>query len=307
VFLGTLYPLFLEAVGGGKVSVGPPYFNATFVPLMLPLIAALGVGPMLAWKRADLKGALQRLKVAFVVTAVVFVVCAYVLWGRSVFGMLGLALAAWLGTAVVIEFAERLGAGKGVGPAGWWRRAQTMPRASYGMMIAHLGVAVSIVGMTASTLWETERITVMEPGQTETVAGYDFTFEGAGPITGPNYRATEGTFVVASGGERIATLTPEKREYTVSGRTTTEASIRTRPLGDLFAVIGDPQPDQAGAYTVRLYFKPMVAWIWFGAGLMGLGGLVSLSDRRLRVGAPTRARRRGAAPQPALGAAKAER
>ena len=305
VFLGTLYPLFLEAFGGGKVSVGPPYFNATFIPLMLPLVAALGIGPLMAWKRADLTGALQRLKVAFVITGVVFVVCAYLLWGRSVFGMLGLALAAWLATAVLVEFAERIGVGKGIGWNGVWRRARTMPRASFGMMLAHLGVAVAMTGMTASTLWETEEITVMQPGETLTVAGYDFTFQGAGPVSGPNYRATEGRFLVEVGGETIARLTPQKRQYVVSGRETTEAAIRTRPLGDLFAVIGDPQQDGPG-YTVRLYFKPLVAWIWFGCGFMGLGGLVSLTDRRLRVGAPTRARRRGAAPQPALGAAKAQ-
>ena len=305
VFLGTLYPLFLEALGGGKVSVGPPYFNATFIPLMLPLVAALGIGPMMAWKRADLKGALQRLKVAFVITGVVFVVCAYLLWGRSVFGMLGLALAAWLATAVLVEFAERIGVGKGIGWNGIWRRARTMPRASFGMMVAHLGVAVAMTGMTASTLWETEEITVMQPGEMLKVAGYDFTFQGAGPVTGPNYRATEGRFLVEAGGETIARLTPQKRQYVVTGRETTEAAIRTRPLGDLFAVIGDPQ-DNGPGYTVRLYFKPLVSWIWFGCGFMGLGGLISLTDRRLRVGAPTRARRRGAAPQPALGAAKLE-
>ena len=305
VLLGTLYPLFLESLGGGKVSVGPPYFNATFIPLMLPLVAALGVGPLLSWKRGDLKGALMRLKVAFVITAVVFVFMAYLLWGRSVFGMLGMALAAWLVTAIVTEVVERIGLTRGVGAAAAWGRARSLPRAYVGMLVAHLGVAVALVGMTGSSLWQSERIIVMQPGETETVAGYTFAFEGARPVQGPNYEATEGTFQVTHDGAPIATLHPQKRQYFVGGRETTEASIRTRPLGDIYAVVGDAQ-EAEGAYTVRLYFKPVVSWIWLGAGLMAVGGLISLTDRRLRVGAPTRARRRGAAPQPAMGAAQAE-
>jgi cytochrome c-type biogenesis protein CcmF len=295
VLLGTLYPLFLEALGGGKVSVGPPYFNATFIPLMLPMIAALGLGPMLAWKRGDIRGVLGRLRLAFVVTAATAVAFGYLLWGRSVFGVLGLALAAWLATAVLIEFAERCGMTKGGGPATWWRRARGLPRASYGMSIAHFGLAVCMVGMTASSLWQSESIQVMKPGDTATVGGYTYTFHGAGPAEGPNYVATRGRFTVTSGGTQIAQLAPEKRRYLVSGRETTEAAIRTRPLGDLFAVVGDAQ--DGGGYTVRLYFKPMVAWIWAGAILMSIGGVVSLTDRRLRIGAPTR-KARAAAPGP---------
>jgi cytochrome c-type biogenesis protein CcmF len=274
---------------------------------MLPLVAALGVGPMLAWKRADLRGALSRLKFAFTVTVVVFVLMAYLLWGRSVFGMLGMALAAWLAVAVVTEFAERIGVGRGAAPAEWWQRARGMPRASVGMMLAHLGVAVAMVGMTGSSLWQSERITVMQPGETEVVGGYSFTFQGAEQVRGPNYTAIEGRFdVTTTDGTPIAELAPQTRTYVASGQETTEASIRTRPLGDLFAVIGEAQ-EAEGAYTVRLYFKPVVSWIWMGVTLMGIGGLVSLTDRRLRVGAPTRSRRRGATPQPALGAADAER
>jgi cytochrome c-type biogenesis protein CcmF len=253
---------------------------------------------MLAWKRGDLMGALARLKVAFAVTAAVAIVIAVMAWGRDVFGALGLALAAWLATAVAVEFAERIGVGK-VPASAWWRRAKGLPRATWGMSLAHLGLAVSIAGMTASTLWQSEEIRIMRPGETATVGGYAYTFEGAGPVDGPNYDATRGRFTVATAeGEPIATLQPEKRRYVVSGRETTEAAIRTRPLGDLFAVVGDPKGD--GAYTVRLYFKPLVSWIWAGAVFMSLGGMVSLSDRRLRVGAPVRRRRpAGATPQPA--------
>jgi cytochrome c-type biogenesis protein CcmF len=306
VLLGTLYPLFLEALGGGKVSVGPPYFNATFIPLMLPMIAALGVGPMLAWKRGDIRGVLGRLRLAFIVTAATAVAFGYLLWGRSVFGVLGLALAAWLATAVLIEFAERCGVTRGGGPATWWRRARGLPRAGYGMTIAHFGLAVCMVGMTASSLWQSESIQVMKPGDTATVGGYTYTFHGAGPAEGPNYVATRGRFTVTSGGAPIAELAPEKRRYLVSGRETTEAAIRTRPLGDLFAVVGDAQ--DSGGYTVRLYFKPLVAWIWAGAILMSIGGVVSLTDRRLRIGAPTRkARAAGGSARPSAAPAAPER
>ena len=308
VFLGTLYPLFLEALGGGKVSVGPPYFNATFIPLMLPMIAALGAGPMLSWKRSDLKGVLARLRVAFAVTGAVAVAMGYLLWGRSIFGVLGMALAAWLATAVITEFLERCGVRKGGGPADWWRRARILPRAGYGMTLAHLGLAVCMVGMTGSSLWQSESIQVMAPGDTARVGGYSYTFHGAGPVEGPNYTATRGHFTVSVDGREIAALTPEKRQYLVSGRETTEAAIRTRPLGDLFAVVGDAQ--DGGAYTVRLYFKPLVTWIWLGALMMSLGGIVSLTDRRLRIGAPMRRRTKakaGAAAQPSAAPATPER
>ncbi len=307
VLLGTLYPLFMEALGGGKVSVGPPYFNATFIPLMLPMIAALGIGPMLAWKRGDLKGVLMRLKVAFALTVATAVIFGVVLWGRSIFGVLGLALAVWLGAAVLTEFAERVGVRKGGGPADWWRRAKSLPRASYGMTVAHLGLAVAIVGMTGSTLWEKESIQTMQPGDSVTVSGYTYTFQGAEMVEGQNYDALRGHFTVSSGDEVIARMAPEKRKYMVSGRTTTEAAIRTRPLGDLFAVIGDPQEN--GGFVTRLYFKPVVAWIWMGTFLMGLGGMVSLTDRRLRIGVPQRSRRQrgGAAAPPSAAPAGPER
>jgi cytochrome c-type biogenesis protein CcmF len=306
VLLGTLYPLFTEALGGEKVSVGPPYFNATFIPLMLPMIFALGIGPMLAWKRGDLMGVLARLKVAFALTVVAFVVMGFIAWGHSIFGVLGMALAVWLGAAVVTEFAERIGVGKGGGPAAWWRRAKGMPRASYGMSIAHFGLAVCIVGMTGSSLWESEAIKVMQPGDQARVGGYTYTFHGAEQVKGPNYSALEGHLTVTANGERIATLDPQKRQYIVSGRSTTEAAIRTRPLGDLFAVVGEPQ--EGGGFTVRMYFKPVVAWIWGGTLLMGLGGLVSLTDRRLRIGVPKRSKRQPAgAPQPSAAPAAPER
>jgi len=298
VFLGTLYPLIVEAMGAGKVSVGPPYFNATFIPLMLPMLAALGVGPLLGWKRGDLRGVLQRLRVAFALAAATGVAVGFVLWQRDILGVLAIALAVWLAAAVATELAERLGMRRG-GPATWWHRAKGLPRAGWGMSLAHLGVAVSIVGMAASTLWQAEHIGHMKPGERVEVGGYTFTFHGVSSAEGENWTGRRGRFTVTAGGEKIAELTPERRRYPVSEQTTTEAGIAPRPLGDLFAAIRERR-DGSG-YTARLFFKPMVTWIWLGAVFMVIGGAVSLTDRRLRVGAP----RRHSRPQPGPAAAGA--
>ncbi len=300
VFLGTLYPLFVEVLGGSKVSVGAPYFNGTFIPLMVPLVAALGIGPLLAWKRGDLRGVLSRLKLAFAVTLAVALLTGVLTWGKSVFGVLGIALAAWLASAMVIELAERIGIRRSK-PSSWARRALGLPRAAYGMFFAHLGLAVTIVGITGSTLWQSELIRTMKPGETATIGGFELTLEGVESLRGPNYQAERGRFLVRRDGREIAVLHPEKRRYVVGGQETTEAAIRSRLAGDLFAVIGDA--DGAGGYTVRLYFKPFLPWIWFGVGFMVLGGLLSLSDRRLRIGAPQkRPRGQGSALLQAAGA-----
>ncbi len=285
VFLGTLYPLFVEVFGGSKVSVGPPYFNGTFVPLMVPMVIALGVGPLLAWKRGDLMGALGRLKFAFAATLGVAALTAALTWGQSIFGVVGMALAAWLVGSMLVEYAERIGVGRS--PVGtWWRRARGLPRAAYGMTLAHLGVAVAIVGMTGASLWQDEVISAMKPGETAEIAGFELTLQQVRDLLGPNYQAKRGTFVVTRGGQEIGVLEPERRRYLVGGRETTEAAIRSRLDGDLFIAIG--ADDGSGGFTARFYYKPFLPWIWIGVGLMVLGGLLSLSDRRLRVGAPTK-------------------
>jgi cytochrome c-type biogenesis protein CcmF len=295
VFIGTLYPLFLEAVGGGKVSVGPPFFNATFVPLMIPLIIALGVGPMLGWKRGDIRGALARLKFAFVATIIVAVVAAYISWGRSIFGVLGLALAGWLATAVILEFATRIGLGRASGGDILGRMAG-LPRGAWGMTIAHLGFAITVAGASGASLWQDEVIQLLRPGETLSVVDYDFTLRSVDTVKGPNYAAQRATFTVRHKGEVVATLAPERRRYVVQGTETTEAALYTKWYADLYAVVG--QGDGNGAWTVRLYFKPLVPWLWAGALLMVFGGFVSLSDRRLRIGAPS-VRRTAPAAQPA--------
>jgi cytochrome c-type biogenesis protein CcmF len=285
VFIGTLYPLLLDAMEAGKISVGPPFFNATFVPLMIPLIVALGFGPMLAWKRGDLPGALQRIKFAFVVAAVAVVVCGYLTWGRSIFGALGVALGFWLAAAVLIEFGGRIGIGRAAfGEI--LHRAAGLPRAAWGMTLAHLGFAVVVAGAAGASLWQDETTKSLHIGESVTMAGYEFTLRNVDDVQGPNYVAQRGVFTVKHDGDRLTVLAPEKRRYVVQGTETTEAALYSNGIADLYAVLG--KQDSAGSWVVKVYFKPLVPWLWIGGVLMVLGGFVSLTDRRLRVGAPAR-------------------
>lgn len=295
VFLGTLYPLFLEAFGGDKVSVGPPFFNATFIPLMVPLVIALGVGPLLPWKRADLGGVLARLKLAFAAALILTLITAYLTWGKSVFGAMGIGIAVWLGASVLVEFGERIGFGR-VSLSDSVKRAIGLPRAAWGRTLAHFGLAVTVAGVTGAGLWQVESIQIMRPGDKVDVSGYEFTFEGAENVRGPNYGAERGTFTVRDDGQVVAELSGERRRYFVSGDETTEAGIHTTAMYDLYAVLGEP--NGKGGWTTRLYYKPLVPWLWLGSIIMVLGGIVSLTDRRLRIGAPSRRSSR-AVPAPA--------
>ncbi len=297
VFLGTLYPLFLDALTGDKISVGAPFFEATFVPLMVPMLVAMAVGPMLAWKRADLAGALSRLWFALAAAAAAAFVTLYRHEDGPFLAALGMALAGWLIAGVLVELAGRLKLfrvplGDSLG------RARHLPRATYGMTIAHLGIGIVVAGITAASAWQQESIQTQRIGETVEVAGYGFTLLDVEAGLGPNYRVERATFSLTRDGEAVATLFPEKRFYPVEGRQTTEAAIHTTWLADLYAVVGDA--DGTGGWTTRLYHNPLVPWIWIGVLVMVLGGGVSLTDRRHRVGAPARARRRAStAAQPA--------
>ncbi|HUZ75776.1 MAG TPA: heme lyase CcmF/NrfE family subunit [Stellaceae bacterium] len=294
VFLGTLYPLFLDAVGGPKVSVGYPFFDRTFVPLMVPLLLAVAVGPLLAWKRGDLLGALQRLWVAFAVAGVVILGGLYAVRGGPVLSVFGFALAAWVATGVLVEWADRVRLFRAA-PGEVWRRVLNLPRASHGMTIAHLGLAVAVTGFAASG-FQQERIAAMRPGDNVPIAGFVLHFTDVGTDKGPNFNADRGTFILTRGGETVAVLHPERRFFPLQQTTTSKTAIHTNFLADFYLALGDP--DGKGAWTVRAYWKPLVPWIWIGAVMMAFGGLVSLSDRRWRVGAATRARARGGAAVP---------
>ena len=296
VLLGTLYPLFLDALTGEKVTVGPPFFNRTFVPLMVPLIAMMAVGPMLAWKRADLAGAMSRLKVAIAAVLIVVLATFYLSGNGPVLPLLGMALGAWLVVGALTELSGRLKLFRATARDSW-NRAKNLPRSAYGTAMAHGGVGIVILGMTASLSWETEKLQVMRPGDSVDVGGYEFVFEGARNVPGPNYTALRGTFRVLRGGREITVMEPETRTYSVPPMQTTEAAIKPVRLADLYAVVGDP--DGNGGYATRLYHKPLLNWLWIGALIMVAGAFVSLTDRRHRVGAPARRRRRAGAAAPA--------
>ncbi|CAA7617171.1 heme lyase CcmF/NrfE family subunit [Magnetospirillum sp. UT-4] len=289
VLLGTLYPLFADALSLGKVSVGPPFFNSVFVPLMVPMVLAMGMGPLVSWKRGDLAGALARVKLAMA-AALAAAIATWVMQGGSAgpwWAAGGIGLAVWLLLGTLTEIAERVRLFRA--PLGdSMRRAANLPRAAWGMTLAHGGLAVLIAGMTASSAWKAESVQTMTIGETVTVAGYAFTLKAVRDVDGPNYLATEGTFEVAKDGKVFALVTPEKRTYRQPPRPTTEAAIVGTFLGDVYAVIGDAVPE--GGWVTRLYFNPLVPWMWVGCLIMVAGGLVSLSDRRHRIGAPTRAR-----------------
>jgi cytochrome c-type biogenesis protein CcmF len=297
VFLGTLYPLFLDAIDAGKVSVGPPFFNSTFIPLMVPLVAAMSVGPLLAWKRADLAGALSRLKFAAVLTVICVLGALYAYQGGPVLALLGVAMAAWAFFGSIFEFTDRIRLFRA--PLGdSLRRAGGLPRSAWGMTIAHAGMGIAIAGMTGSAAWMTERIQLMRPGDTAQIAGYDIRFDEVHELPVANYRAKTATFTVSRNGQLVATLHPEERWFPVTRMSTTEAAIRTNFVSDLYVVLGQEQQG-TGAYATRLYHHPLVPWIWIGCVVMVVGGCVSLSDRRFRIGVPEKKRNRQPIPLPA--------
>ncbi len=294
VFVGTLYPLALEGITGEKISVGPPYFNMTFGPLMIPLLLALPFGPSLAWKRGDLLGAGQRLFAALGLAAVA-AFAAYAVFNRGPsLAPFGIALGVFVMAGAASEWITRTKLGS-VSFEESMRRARNLPRGAYGSFLAHFGIGMMAVGIVATSAYQEERILIMKPSEQTTVGGFELTFKGAAPNNGPNYKEDVAQFEVKKGGLPVAVLTPSKRIYDAPPQPTTESGIHASWLGDLYVVIGDEQ-QQGGAYAVRAYFNPLVRFIWLGALIMFLGGGISLTDRRLRVGAPVKARKTGAVP-----------
>ena len=295
VFIGTLYPLLLESLTGAKISVGPPYFNLTFVPVMLPLLLAMPLGPFLAWKRGDLAGALQRLSAAALAALVMLVISFALFWRRPWLAPFGIALGVWVVGGALCEWGARVKL-FAAGNEEVLRRARSLPRSAYGGMLAHAGIGLSVIGIVATSAWQSESVVAMKPGDRTEIAGYELTFRGVAPSQGANYKEQVGLLAVSRGGAAVTELTPSKRIYDAPRQATTEAAIHVAISGDLYAVLGDEMTDGSG-FVVRLYFNPLVRLIWLGALVMALGGALSLSDRRLRIGAPRRARR--PAPSPA--------
>ena len=295
VFIGTLYPLAYEAVSGAKISVGPPYFNMTFGPLVAVLLLLVPIGPMLAWKRADAWGAVQRLWAAALIAAGVGLAVLVVHWRGPWIAPFGIALGVWLVAGSLVEKAERIQLFR-VPLASSWARLKGLPRSAFGTTLAHMGAGILVIGVISVTAWRHEVVTVMTPGSTIELAGRSVTFLGESPFTGPNYTAEVARFRIDSGGREVATITSDKRTYLPDGQSTTQVGIEPFLTGDLYLAIGDRAD---GGRVLRAYFHPFVHLIWLGSAIMFLGGAVSLSDRRLRVGAPTRAPARTPATQPA--------
>ena len=276
ILLGTLYPLVIDALGMGKISVGPPYFNAVFIPLMAPLALAVGVGMLMRWKRDDIKALGWRLKglVVFCLLAGFLIPLAMPFYSWS--AGLGVTLALWTTTTVALSFKDRLGS-EGVS----LQRLAAIPASFYGMTVAHLGIAVFVIGITFTSIYSLEKDVRMQPGDTLDMSGYIFEFHGVSITEGPNYIAKQGSLTVSYQGEEVAKLEPQKREYRVRKMPMTEAAIDAGLFRDLFVAIGEPLDDQ-GAWSLRIYYKSFIRWIWMGAVFMGLGGVIAATDKRYR-------------------------
>ncbi|MCA0871400.1 heme lyase CcmF/NrfE family subunit [Seohaeicola saemankumensis] len=301
VLFGTLYPLFVEAVAGEKISVGAPFFNATFVPLMLPLVLVMGIGPFLSWKRADLPGVWQRLKWVAALSVLLTLIMSYLRDGGPLLAHIALLLAFWLLFATVREWAMRIRLFD-VPFVDSMRRARNLPRAAQGMTLAHAGLAVAMFGFIGSSAWKSEQVVFVAPGTTIEIAEFDVTFAGVDRVRGPNYVADRGRLLVARDGQKLTELFPERRYYPVAESSTTESAIRSTLAGDLYASIAAPASETAektGAWTLRILYEPLVNFIWLGSAFLILGGALSMSDRRLRVGAPKREAAPSAATTPA--------
>lgn len=288
VFVGTLYPLALEALTGAKISVGAPFFNLTFVPLFVPLMLAMPFGPLLAWKRGDLLGVAQRLTAAFAATVVAICVTFAAMGVKSALAPLGVGLAFFVMAGAAVDLCERSGLFR-VPLKIALRRGLGLPRSAFGTAVAHFGLGVTLLGIVCATTWGSERIVSIDPGQTVSISGYDLTFDGLVPRAGPNFRELAAKFTVREGGVPIGVMQPSKRSFSARGMTTTEAALMTRGASQLYLSLGDTETD--GSIAIRLYYKPLVMLTWLGAVIMALGGALSLSDRRLRVGAPKPAAR----------------
>ena len=283
VLIGTLYPLALETVTGEKISVGPPYFNLTFGPIMLPLLLLVPIGSQLSWKRADLFAALQRLWAAAALAIGLGVLVLVATQRGPWLAPFGMALGAWLIFGSLADLANRIALFRT--PFGTsLSRLAGLPRSSLGMTAAHAGLGLMIIGIIAITLWKVEHIVAMKPGERADVGNYTVQFVGETPLTGENYTGRAGQFRIFRGESEIATVVSEKRAFKPAGTPTTEVGLHQTLAGDVYVVMGDKTAD--GARVVRIYFNPLVSLIWLGALVMFTGGLLSLTDRKYRVGAP---------------------
>ncbi len=296
VLLGTMYPLIIDALGLGKISVGPPYFETVFAPLMLPLVFVLGMGPLTRWKGDSAKRLVPLLRIAFIVSLIVALAIVLLTAGYSALLLAALAMAFWTLATTAQGLLIRVRSQKD----GVWQGLRALPRSFLGMSLAHIGVGIFIIGVAATTTFSNERDVRLAPGDSEELAGYRFELAGVGTHDGPNYRAERAEIRVFRGDRQVTTLFPEKRLYPIQSQPMTEAAIDVGFTRDLYVALGDDLGD--GSWAVRLYYKPFIRWIWLGPALMALGGLLAASDRRYRRKRKTRRALAEPAPGSGLGA-----
>jgi len=280
VLLGTMYPLLIDAIGGGKISVGPPYFDAVFAAIMAPGIFLMGLGPLAKWKKASMPEIGARLKLAAVISVVSALLVPSVMGKLTLMLAVGVFMGVWVLSTTLILLQNRINT-RQTASSTLLENLKGIPLAFYGMLVAHFGIGVFILGVTLVKGYETEQDVRMEINDVAKVDDLVFVFKGTKEVEGPNYIASQGTFIINSDDKTIGTLYPEKRFYPVQGATMTEADIDPGVFKDLYISLGEPL--EKGAWSVRIYIKPFVQWIWAGCIIMALGGLLALSDRRYRV------------------------
>ena len=280
ILLGTLYPLFLDALGGGKISVGPPYFNAAFVPLMVLLVVAMGFGLGSKWKRINPTELLRLLRSPALIAVVLGIAFPFVYAGEfNASTALAAALLVWLLAASWVDLSRRLR------HQNWWRGLRQLNPGYYGMLMAHLGVGVMALGIAVVSHYSVQKDLRMGVGDQATLGQYEFTFMGVQDVVGPNFTAVEGQVKVVKDSDFVAYLLPQKRTYTSRGQVMTEASIDPALSRDIYVAMGEPLSD--GAWAMRLHIKPLIRWIWLGALMMALGGMLAVWDKRYRRTKPT--------------------
>jgi len=276
ILLGTLYPLVIDALSLGKISVGPPYFNSVFVPIMVPLVALMAIGVLIRWKEDNLQRMKKHLLTYFVISLALGLLGTWMMPSFTISSVIAITLAWWVVLNMSYHFMLRF-KNKAVS----WQGLKTIPRAIYGMHIAHIGIAVFTIGVTLTSAYSTEKDVMLTPGESYSLAGYDFKFAGSNRIVGPNYQGDRGHVTVTQDGNFIAKMEPEKRIYTVQRSPMTEAAIDAGITRDLFVAMGEPR-GKDGGWALRLYHKPFIRWIWLGALIMSFGGLLAATDKRYR-------------------------
>ena len=300
VFFGTFWPLYIDLMGRDKISVGVPYYNLTFVPLFIPILVTMVIGPFLKWKRDDFSGMLKQLNIPLVAAVIVLLGALGFTLGKHIFTAAGIGLSAWIIVGSVWVMVKRTKLGK-IPLSESFSILYNTPRAYFGLLFGHMGMGFVLLAITVVTTWQQENIISMKMGQQTKIGFYDVKLIGVEDVQGPNYQAERGTFELSQNGNVFRVMTAERRFYPVQQQQTNQTAIRTNLVSNTYIALGDP--DNLGGRTVRLYYHPMAPWLWIGGFMMAFGGFVSLSDRRFRVGVAQKQRPTIIGPAATAGAA----